>query len=192
MVLVRTDNSRMKSTTKNVPLYNQKRYKLRVAEDLETISVPLTASSMTLIERVRASATLVSNPALVHVTLVEGLRAAMPNTLIQELSNALATAPVLKVRNAKLVACDGDKNYTLVTLELEPVAAAVAKRVRALVLHSSCILPQWPLHVALGVAPKAQAERAARVLLDSHRGTVLAVDASRLATLPPSTALFFN
>lgn len=78
MVLVRTDNSRMKSTTKNVPLYNQKRYKLRVAEDLETISVPLTASSMTLIERVRASATLVSNPALVHVTLVEGLRAAMP------------------------------------------------------------------------------------------------------------------
>lgn len=179
---------RQKRTTKRVPHYNMKRRQLRFAEDLETISVPLNSSSAKLIQCARTHTSLENNTAIVHVTLVEGMRAPLPDALVQALSAALARAPGFTVRDANLVTCKRDKNRALVIFELEP-PPAVAERVRALAMHSGCILLQWPLQVALGVAPMVHAALAARVLLETHGGTVLSVNAHRLEVLPLSTAL---
>lgn len=126
-----------------------------------------------------------SDPTFVHVTLVEGLSSKVPDTFVQALSTAIARPPALMVRGA--TPAGGNKNYALVTLELEAVAAAVTDHVRALAMHSGCMLSQWRLRVTPGVAPKRTA-LAQRALRDAQRGAVLAVDARVLAILSPTAA----
>lgn len=185
MVLVCAHCRQRKPATKSVPHYNQKRRLLCIKDDLQTVSVPLTASSTTVIEAFHTSASLASNNAFAHVILVEGRRATVPDALAQALVAALAREPALTVRDATLVACGLNKSSALVTLQLEP-SALVTERLRALAMHSGCMLPQWPLRIVLGVAPKEQAALAAQELLDTHKGTAPAVDAGHLVSVSPS------
>lgn len=120
------------------------------------------------------------------MTLVEVLRAPIPKGACEH-SAPRWRAPTLMIRDATLVACKPDKNCVLVIFELEPVAT-VAEKARALEDHALCLLPQWRLHVSLGVVPKEQAALAARELLAAYGGTSLAVYAGRLVSLPPRTA----
>lgn len=184
MVLVCANCGCRKRSTKSVTDYNKKRRKLRLAEDLETISFSLTASSTTLIECALASASLAKHKAFAHVTLVEGLRAPLPDQHMRALSAALASAKTLTICDATLMARTHEKNFRLVTLELEP-ATALAIQVRTLALTTGCMLPQWKLHIGLGLAPKDLATRAARALLRAYGGTALTIDADRLHAFSP-------
>ena len=109
---------------------------------------------------------LSSNTAVPHVTFVEGMKLPLPSAELHELWVALEASPVLRLTGAISVPTL-QKDTELVCLSLK-LPSRLAHAAHQLGTHEGCLLPQWPLHVALGVAPITQARHAAELLSLIH------------------------
>jgi len=189
MVLVCENCGRRKDKTgvrKSVSSYNPKRRQLRTEQQLVSAAVPLDRDSAWFVHGIIDKLGLTSNTAMPHVTFVEGLHAPPPPAELHNLWLAMKDEPQLTIVNAICIPTRRDKGMELVCLELQ-MGSALEVATRSLALHERCRLPQWPLHLALGVAAAAQACAAASTLCQTYRGRVMCVAVEQFCVLTAPT-----
>lgn len=170
-----------KKLSHNVAHYNHKRRQFRKDESLLSVTVPLSIESAQSIERLRIAAKLQSNTARPHITLVDGLRAPPPPALLQTLYQSLMASPTLVVRRAHVVPTRR-KEFVLICFQAEAVDPTVRNSAQVLAKHPKCRLPQWPLHVTLGIIAKNMAKPIVDALA-GYKGHLLRVDPVHMALL---------
>jgi hypothetical protein len=164
-----------------VPQYNLTRRKLRAAEELVSLTAKIHMGSAEMLAWLVSEYGLSSNTAVPHVTFVEGLKLPLPSAELHELCLALEASPVLRLTGAISVPTL-QKDTELVCLSLE-VPSRLAHAAHQLGMHEGCLLPQWPLHVALGVGPTTQARHVAELLTGRELPRVHASDCAAPAAL---------
>ena len=153
--------------------------------------VPLDRDSTRFVHGIIDELGLMSNTAMPHVTFVEGLHAPPPPTELHALWLAMKDEPQLTIVNAICIPTRRDKGVELVCLDLQMGSGALEVATHSLASHERCRLPQWPLHLALGVAAATQARAAAKMLCQTYRGRLMfvAVEQFRILAAPtPCTA----
>ena len=160
--------------------YNLKRRRLRAEQQLVSATVPLNRDSARFVHDMIVQLGLSNNTAMPHVTFVEGLNSPPPNKELNALYLAMKEDPQLTIVKANCVPTRRDKGMELVCLELQIYSATLT---HSLGSHEYCRLPQWPLHLALGVAAVAQARAAANTLCQKYRGKVICVAAEQFCIL---------
>lgn len=153
MVLVCPSCGGSKTSYNNVPNYNRYRRRLRFDKSLLCLTALLDSSSSKVADTLRAVAGLTSNVAHYHVSFVEGL-GTPPSEELRIIFMNLSACPYLIVRGA-YSAPTRKADTVLVCLKVEPLSPAVSAATKTLANHESCFLPQWPLHIALGITAKS-------------------------------------
>jgi hypothetical protein len=154
---------------------------------LTSILVPLTRASADLILEVGRKYGIVSNTALVHVTLVEGLppiAVERPRQIrdaqIERVRSACRSWPGFQVLGTNYVSTLSDDSM-LVVLSLQYMGDSVVHALQPLLQQSR--MPQWPLHCAVGVVDKHKADKAAAKLASALQGTVLSLQPESIREL---------
>ena len=182
MVLVCEKCGKRKGT-KNISHYNLKRRQLRAEQQLVSATVPLNRDSARFVHDMIVQLGLSNNTAMPHVTFAEGLNSPPPTKELDALYLAMKEDPRLTIVKANCVPTRRDKGMELVCLELQIYSATLELATHSLGSHEHCRLPQWPLHLALGVAAVTQARAAANTLYRKYRGKVICVAADQFRVL---------
>ena len=182
MVLVCKKCGKRKGT-KNISHYNLKRRQLRAEQQLMSATVPLNRDSARFVHDMIVQLGLSNNTAMPHVTFAEGLNSPPPTKELDALYLAMKEDPRLTIVKANCVPTRRDKGMELVCLELQIYSATLELATHSLGSHEHCRLPQWPLHLALGVAAVTQARAAANTLCRKYRGKVICVAAEQFRVL---------
>ncbi len=172
-----------KSTVKSVAHYNRRRRVFRGTRHLLSAVAMFDAPSTEFLLRTRQVAGVATNTAHVHITLVDGLRAPVPE-LLQQLYNALLVHPTFKVSRVYYVDTK-QKDKKLVCLEVEPMNVSVKNALSSLSSSPVCVLPQWQLHVALGTCSSSLAKDVIGKI--PVTGTTVRVALETLALLAPNS-----
>jgi hypothetical protein len=176
-----------KGGCKSISFYNQIRRQLRTEQQLVSATVPLDRDSARFVHEIIVQLGLSNNTAMPHVTFVEGLNSPPPTKELNALYLAMKEDPRLTIVKSNCVPTRRDKGMELVCLELQIYSATLELATHSLAAHDCCQLPQWPLHLALGVAAIAQAREAANTLCQTYQGKVICVAAEQFRVLSAPT-----
>mmetsp|Transcript_45661 Transcript_45661/g.111179 ORF Transcript_45661/g.111179 Transcript_45661/m.111179 type:complete len:301 (+) Transcript_45661:39-941(+) len=140
-----------------VERYNKVRRTTRRQLGLMSACVPLDSRSAQLVQAASLASGAISNTSVIHVTLLEGADPAIiDDAALAPLRSALDADPILEVTRLELVPtqCGG----RLALAQVAPRSTQVRGAIEALLQHKAAVLlPQWPMHIAIGVVRGAGA-----------------------------------
>lgn len=150
----------------DVKKYNKKRRQYKAALRLSSVIAPISPDSKNVIQGICELYGLESNTSVVHVTLAEGVRPPRSNSesnqkarMVENLRRGLLeqeSAPILRGNNLQCIPTRRDADQSLIILQLQLTSEAVKEAVES--LERTCLLPQYPLHCALGVTDTSRAK----------------------------------
>jgi hypothetical protein len=171
-----------------VDWYNAVRRSFKEDKGLTSILAPLTREAADLVSNEGRKYGIISNTALVHVTLVDGLPSVSEDPherktreeQIEGIRSASRSRPGLKVLGANCIATWSNDSM-LVVLKLQYASDHVVHAVQPLLEQAR--MPQWPFHCAVGIVEKTKADEAASNLASGLQGTVLSLQAESIREL---------
>ena len=105
---------------------------------------------------------------------------------VDMLGTALQVQPVLKISGYQAIPTLRNEDQSLIVLELEFVNDGICSSILEQMDKSFCVLPQWPLHCAMGVIENAKLKQLKEDFLKNL--DTLAVNANYIVGLPPPPA----
>ncbi len=166
------------------------RRRTRKTLGLLSVSTPLDAHSFVAFDQMAKSCGIVSNTNTAHVTLLEGYPLWQDDystwlsfTLDQLvlLRESIQSNPFVTIQSLEKVPRN-DKETVLILATISP---SFTDEVKAQ-LTEKCLLPQFPLHLAVGACQVSSANEALAKAKEQMIGLTFQVDASFLAVIAPS------
>ena len=169
------------------------RRRTRKTLGLLTVAVPLDAQSFVIFDYTAKTCGIVSNTKVSHLTLLEGYilcgkggnYATWRETALKGLSSlrtSISKDPVVKIESLQAVPRSSDSKTVLI---LASLSASFDNDAMGSMLEN-CALPQFPLHLAVGVCPKDTATVTLSIASKQMVGLTLRVDPKFFAILSPS------
>ena len=172
--------NRHESEDNKVLRYLSSRRKLRLVENLYSLSVAIAPASFYTVRNAMSQSRVTSNTGILHITLLEGSVTAS-DSYLHQVASVLHREPTCTVVGIHTIATV-DPDFRLVLANIELPAWT---RFSQWTSTTDCRFPQWPLHAALGTVHASDGESSLRKLREDLVGQILYTSPDRLTWLAP-------